>query len=74
MSKVFERIFYKQIDHFMTSKFWPFLYGFRKNNNSQYSLLKMIEVWKENLDKENEIMDISKVFDTTDHSLLLTKL
>ena len=34
----------------------------------------MIEVWKENLDKENEIMDISKVFDTTDHSLLLTKL
>ena len=29
MSKVFERIFYKQIDHFMTSKFSPFLCGFR---------------------------------------------
>ena len=36
MSKVFERIFYKQIDPFMTSKFSPFLCGFRKNHNSQY--------------------------------------
>ena len=53
MSKVSERIFYKQIDHFMTSKFSPFLCGFRKNHNSQYSLLKMIEVWKNNLDKGN---------------------
>ena len=53
MSKVFERIFYKQIDPFMTSKFSPFLCGFRKNRNSQYSLLKMIEVWKNNLDKGN---------------------
>ena len=65
MSKVFERIFYKQIDRFMTSKFSPFLCGFRKNRNSQYSLLKMIEVWKNNLDKGNEIavilMDLSSL-------------
>ena len=46
MSKVFERIFYKQINRFMTSKFSPFLCGFRKNHNSLYSLLKTIEVWK----------------------------
>ena len=31
MSKVFERIFYKQIDTFMTTKFSPYLCGFRKN-------------------------------------------
>ena len=30
MSKVFERIFYKQIDTFMTTKFSPYLCGFRK--------------------------------------------
>ena len=34
MSKIFERIFYKQIDRFMTSKFSPFLCGFKKNHNS----------------------------------------
>ena len=44
MSKVFERIFYKHIDCFMTSKFSAFPCGFRETHNSQYSLLKMIEV------------------------------
>ena len=78
MPKVFERIFYKQIDHFMTSKFSSFLCGFRKNHNSQYSLLKMVEVWKKNIDKGNEIaailMGLSKAFDTINHSSLLAKL
>ena len=34
LSKVFERILYKQIDTFMTAKFSPYLCGFRKNNNA----------------------------------------
>ena len=67
MSKVFERILYKQIDRFVTPKFSPFLCDLRKNHNSQYSLLKTIEVCKKNLDKGNEIavilMDLSKTFD-----------
>ena len=46
MSKVFERILYKQIDTFLTTNFSPYLCGFRKNHNAQYSLLKMIEPWK----------------------------
>ena len=38
----------------------------------------MIEVWKKIFDKGNEIavilMDLSKAFNTTNHSLLLAKL
>ena len=50
LSKVFEKILYKQIDSFMKNKFSPYLCGFRKNHNVQYSLLKMIESWKKQLD------------------------
>ena len=56
MSKVFERIFYKQIDRFITSKCSPFLCGFRKTRNSQYLLLKMIEVWKKILIKKMKLL------------------
>ena len=49
LSKVFERILYKQIDSFTKNKFSPYLCGFRKNHNTQYSLLKMIENWKKTI-------------------------
>ena len=78
MLKVFERILYKQIDAFMTTKFCPYLCGFRKNQNTQYSLLRMIETWKKHLEKREKIgvimMDLSKAFDTINHSLLTAKL
>ena len=78
LSKVFERILYKQIDSFMKNKFSPYLCGFRTNYNAQYSLLKMIENWKKQLDNGEKVgvifMDFSKAFDTINHGLLLGKL
>ena len=62
----------------MKSKFLPYLCGFRKKHNAQYSLLKMIENWKKQLHNGEKVgimfMYLSKAFDTINHSLLLAKL
>ena len=69
---------YKQIDSFMKNQFSPYLCGFRKNHNAQYSLLKMIENWKKQLENREKIgvnfTDLSKAFHTISHSSLLAKL
>ena len=43
-----------------------------------HSLLKMTEIWNQHLDKGNQVgillMDLSRAFDTTNHSLLLAKI
>ena len=62
----------------MSDKFSKYLTRFRKDHNTQHALLNMIENWKSNLNKGNKIgaifMDLSKVFDTLDRSLLIAKL
>ena len=52
--------------------------GFRKSHGSQHCLDKMSENWKSVFDKSESVcalfMDLSKVFDTINHDLLLAKL
>ena len=77
-SKVFEKIMFQQITQYIDSTLSPLLSGFRKNNSTQYSLLNMLEKWKNELDKGFKVgtifMDLSKAFDTINHNLLIAKL
>ena len=72
--KAFERLIYNQINEYIEH----FLTGFRKNHNTQHSLLKMLENFKEALDKGNSVnaifMDLSKASDTLNHNLVIAKL
>ena len=78
ISKVFERVLYKQINNFMENKISKCVTGFRKSHGTQHSLIAMLEKWKKALDEEENIlaifMDLSKAFDTINHDLLLAKL
>ena len=78
LSKVFERMIYKQIDSLMENKFSPYLCHFRKNHNAQYPISKMIENWKKQLDNDEKVgvifIDFSNAFDTINHGLPLAKL
>ena len=77
-SKLFEKLLFEQINDYVQSKFPKHLTGFRKNHSTQNALLIMIEKWKTILNKKLKVggffMDLSKAFDTLDHSLLLAKL
>ena len=62
----------------MNPKLSKYITGFRKNRNTQHALLKIIETWRSKSNCGNKIgaliMDLSKVFYTTNHDLFLSKL
>ena len=78
MSKVFERIIYSQIDAFMQDKLSKLLTGFRKKHSTQHCLIYMLEIWKNILNKGGYacamFIDLSKVFNTIHHDLMIDKL
>ena len=77
-TKLFESILFTQLNRYMQNKFSKYLTGFRKNHNTQNSLLRMIESWKVRLSNGSKVgvimMDLSKAFDSLNHELLLAKL
>ena len=78
MSKIFERIIFRQISNYMESFLSNYQCGFRKGFSTQHCLLLMLKGWKRAVDNRKvfEILltELSNVFDCLSHELLLAKL
>ena len=68
----------EQITSFIDSKFSSFLSAYRKMYTTQHVLLRLIEEWKNKLDKNYVVgailMDLSKSCDCVPHDIIIAKL
>ena len=62
LSKVFERIIYKQINVYMENKLSKFIASFRKLHATQYSMVTTLEKWRRGLDKKEYICVLFMIY------------
>ena len=78
ISKIFQRLVFKQLIMSFEQVFSKYQRGFRKGHSAQHCLLVIIEGQKKCLDRNGVcgflLIDLSKVFDCLPHSLLIAKL
>ena len=78
ISKIFEKVFYQQIEDFSNKILSPNLCGFRKGHSTQHTLLNLLKKLAKCLDKSGVVrtvlMGLGKACDCLPQYLLLEKL
>ena len=78
LSKIYEGLFGNQLTAHFDKIFHTYLAAFRTSYGCQTTLLRIVEDWKEALDKNMFVgailMDLSKAFDCLPHDLIIQKL
>ena len=80
VSKVFERIMYNRLVAYLNEYkiLFSYQFGFRKQHSTYMALMTLIDKLTKCLDNDEYVigffLDISKAFDTVDHTILLQKL
>ena len=83
MSKILERLVYKRLYYFLLNHVHnniliPNQFGFRKGHSTDLAIIQLCDkIFEYFINREHIIgvfMDLSKAFDTIDHSILLYKL
>ena len=78
LSKIFEKLMFKEMSQFFDKIFSKYQCGFRKGFSTQQCLLAMLEKWKRSIDNGKSfgalLTYLSKAFDCLDHELLIAKL
>ena len=78
LSKVFEKLIYKQLSNYTESLLSSKLCGFRKAHNTQHALFKLLHSWQKELDQKGFVgtilIDLSKAYYCIPHDFPTTKL